>query len=242
MWENEGKLLGVLGGMGPLATQLFYRQVIERTDAKKDQEHLNMVILNHATMPDRTQSILSGFHSDIMQKLKNDAKTLETMGAVAIAVPCNTSHYYLDEIQKEISIPFIHMIREAVAAVATGGEGVKKVGILATTGTISGGMYQESCLDFGLMPIVPSEKSQDLIMGIIYEGIKNGGEINFEDFLVVERELKDAGCHSVIMACTELSCFKEMYNLPGFYVDAMEILAIRSIERCGKQVKVKECI
>lgn len=237
MWENEGRLLGVIGGMGPLATQLFYRQIIEKTDANKDQEHLNMIILSHATMPDRTESILSGNHNKIKENLLTDAKTLADMGAYAIAVPCNTSHFYLDDIQHEIPIPFIHMIRETVAAVASDTLKCGKVGILATTGTIKVNMYQKACMAFGLIPVVPSENSQNLVMRIIYDGIKNGGEINFDDFLVVENELKGAGCEKVIMACTELSYFKERYRLSEYYIDAMEMLAIRSIDICGKKVK-----
>lgn len=239
MWENQGGLLGVIGGMGPLATQLFYRQIIERTEAYKDQDHLNMVIFSHATMPDRTEAILTGEHEKILQYLRNDAKALEAMGVTAIAVPCNTSHYFLDQLQPEISVPFIHMIREAVEAVAADPKKVETVGILGTTGTISSGMYQKACSDIGLAPVVPSEACQKLVMKIIYDGIKNGGEIDYNDFTTIESELKAAGCQRVIMACTELSCFKEMYHLPEFYLDAMEVLAIRSIEVCGKQRKGK---
>ena len=92
MKEENGKILGVIGGMGPLATQLFYRMVIESTDAKKDQDHINMIILNHATMPDRTAAIMDGTIDKVLDKLAADAKYLEDGGATCIAIPYNTTH------------------------------------------------------------------------------------------------------------------------------------------------------
>ena len=237
MWEEEGKILGVIGGMGPLATQLFYRQVIDQTEAGSDQEHINMILLNHATMPDRTQAILSGQVEELYEKLLFDARTLEGMGAAAIAIPCNTSHYYVDRMQEELSIPILHMIREAAAEVANNPKKIQRVGILATTGTIQSGMYQEACRKAGLSPFVPSPAGQELVMKIIYDGVKNGGEIDYNDFISIEGELAAGGCQGALLACTELSCFKEMYRLPDYYVDAMEVLAKRAVAACGKRVK-----
>ena len=235
MWGTEEKVLGVIGGMGPLATQLFYRQIVERTDASCDQEHLNMIILNHAAMPDRTAAILSGDTEPLFRLLLTDAQKLEEMGAAAIAIPCNTSHYFADRMQCRLSIPIIHMIREAASAAAA--RGVQKVGILATDGTVRSGLYQDACRAAGLVPAVPSPDKQKLVMKIIYDGVKGGNPVDYNDFIAVEGDLAAQGCQTAILACTELSCFKERYHLPEFYLDAMEVLALRSIEYCGKTVK-----
>ena len=85
--------------------------------------------------------------------------------------------------------------------------------------------------------MVPTPEKQALVMKIIYDGVKNGGKIDYNDFIAVEGDLAAQGCQAAILACTELSCFKEMYRLPDFYVDAMEVLAARAIEACGKKVK-----
>lgn len=236
MWERNDKVLGVIGGMGPLATQLFYRQVIDRTVAWRDQDHIDMILLNHATMPDRTAAILSGKTEELFALLLTDAKKLEALGAVAIAIPCNTSHYFVPRLQEQLSIPIIHMIREAAKEVASRGK-AERVGILATDGTIQSGMYQKACREAGLTPVVPTGEKQALVMKIIYDGVKNGGTIDYNDFIAVEGDLAAQGCQAAILACTELSCFKEMYHLPNYYVDAMEVLAVRSIEACGKRVK-----
>lgn len=237
MWEKDHKILGVIGGMGPLATQLFYRQVIELTDAACDQDHVDMILFNHASMPDRTDAILSGNTEPLFLKLEEDAKKLEAYGASAIAIPCNTSHFFADRLQASVSIPIIHMIREAADYVAKREKKVERVGILATDGTMKSGLYQDACLAAGVEPYVPSEKAQALVMKIIYEGIKGGNEIDYNDFIAIEGDLAANGCQAAIMACTELSCFKERYHLPNYFIDAMEVLAIRSIEACGKRVR-----
>ncbi|QOX65866.1 aspartate/glutamate racemase family protein [Anoxybacterium hadale] len=238
MGIKEKKVLGVLGGMGPLATQLFYKMIIEKTDAHCDQEHLDMLILSHATMPDRTKAILEGRTEELFQMLRKDAMSLEANGAGVIAIPCNTSHVLADRLQEEISVPIIHMIRETAAYLARQfpqQEG--KVGILATDGTINTGLYQQELQKVGLVPVVPDEMSQRLVMKLIYDGIKNGGEIDFADFLMIQEDLKNKGCDAAILACTELSCFKEQYKLPPYYIDAMDILTEQSILSCGGNIK-----
>ncbi|MFA5635855.1 MAG: amino acid racemase [Anaerovoracaceae bacterium] len=237
MWHDSSKILGILGGMGPLATQLFYRMIIDCTDANLDQEHLDMIIFNHASLIDRTQAILSGHTEELYETLLEDAKRMEDSGITSIAIPCNTSHLFVDRMQQELSIPIINMIRETVKVVATSPKDIQTVAILATDGTVRSGLYQQACIDAGIQPVVPSQSSQKLVMKIIYDGVKNGGVIDYNDFIRIEGELASKGCQGAILACTELSCFKEQFNLPGFYIDAMEILAIRSIESCGKKVK-----
>ncbi|MBR3600093.1 MAG: aspartate/glutamate racemase family protein [Lachnospiraceae bacterium] len=117
MIEQGQKVLGVIGGMGPLASQLFYKMVIEKTDAHCDQEHLNMIILSHATMPDRTAAIKSGNVEELYHKLWHDAKFLELGGADYIAIPCNTSHLLIDRLQSNLKVPIVNMIKEAVLSI-----------------------------------------------------------------------------------------------------------------------------
>ncbi len=230
---QAGKKLGVIGGMGPQATQLFFQGVIDKTQADCDQEHIPMVILNHTTMPDRTTCILSGEEDRVFQPLLEDAKLLEQCGCTAIAIPCNTTHYFADRLQAEISIPLINMVRETVKYIAFENPGVRKVGILATDGTVRMGVYQKECERFGLEAYSPSEENQKRVMHIIYEEIKKGEMGSYQRFLHIERELKEAGCQAAILACTELSCFKEQHRLSNFYIDALDVLIERSVEACG---------
>lgn len=237
MWGKEDKILGIVGGMGPLATQLFYRMLIGMTDAKKDQDHLDMIILNYASMPDRTEAIKTGNIEILFAELLKDVKKLEGDGVSAIAIPCNTSHMVIDRLQAEVSIPIINMIRETVRHIKKDRPGITKVGILATDGTITGGLYQKACEDEGLQPFTPGEAGQGLVMKIIYQGIKGGNPVDYNDLIKIQGDLAAEGCEAAIMGCTELSCVKEMYGLPSYYVDAMEVMAARAIILCGRNLK-----
>ncbi len=238
MYTKENKALGVIGGMGPEATQLFYKMIIDYTDASKDQDHLNMVILNHASMPDRTASILS---SDVNSKqlvkknLIEDATALEQMGCACIAIPCNTSHYFAEDLSREINIPIIHMLRETAKYISENSK-AKKVGILATDGTVQTGLYQKELKEYGIESCIPSKDSQKEIMDIIYD-IKRGISIELSRINSVEMEMKALGCDKLILGCTELSILKRECNLSDYYVDAMEMLAKAAIVFCGKKLK-----
>ena len=223
--------LGILGGMGPQATQVFYQFVLDHTDAARDQDHLPAVILSDTKIPDRTAAILSGETEELYQRLLKDAKLLETCGCTAIAIPCNTSHYFADRLQGDVNVPIIHMIREAAAALAA--QGKKRPGILGTDGTIQSGLYQKECAALGMEAVAPDEETQKLVMSIIYDEVKQGEKGSRDKFAQIDRALRAAGCDCAILACTELSVFATYHSLPPFYLDAMMVLAEESVKRCG---------
>ena len=228
--------LGVLGGMGPQATQVFYQFVLDRTDAVRDQDHLPALILSDTKMPDRTAAILSGDSEGLYGRLLADAKMLENCGCTAIAIPCNTSHYFVDRLQGDIGVPIIHMIRETAAALAAAGK--KRPAILATDGTIQSGLYQKECAALGLEAVAPDADTQTLVMSIIYDEIKQGEQGSREKFAQIDRAVRKAGCDCAILACTELSVFATYHSLPPFYVDAMGVLAEQAVTRCGYPLRM----
>jgi len=233
MNKQEGKILGIIGGMGPLATNVFYKMLIELTPAQKDQDHINMVILSHATMPDRTGAIESGDLSQLLSKLQEDALFLEQSGATCIAVPCNTSHVVMDDVQKVVTIPIINMVRETVDYLLHECDcRDQKVGIMATEGTVKAEIFQNEMIKSGLVPVIPSRENQQTLMHIIYDGVKAGLPVDPNDFATVEKQLREAGCKKIVLACTELSCYAMENTLTEIYVDAMEILARKAISIC----------
>lgn len=229
--------LGILGGMGPQATQDFYQRILDRTDAACDQEHLPTFILSDTRMPDRTAAILGGDAESCYSRLLADARTLEQVGCTAIAIPCNTSHYFADRLQEELSIPIIHMVRETVK-VLSADPSVHKVGILATDGTVRAGVYQRECEAQGLRAVSPPEAVQKIVMSIIYDEIKKGEKGSREKFAVLDRWLREERCDAAILGCTELSVYRTYHSLPDFYVDAMDILAERCITYCGYPLRM----
>ncbi len=223
--------LGVLGGMGPQATQVFYQFVLDRTDAVRDQDHIPAVILSDTGIPDRTAAILSGDTGGLYRRLLEDARLLERCGCTVLAIPCNTSHYFADRLQGEVGVPILHMIRETAAALAA--QGKKRPAILATDGTIRTGLYQKECAALGLEAVAPGPEAQKLVMSIIYDEIKQGEKGSREKFAHIDKAVRDAGCDCAILACTELSVFATYHALPAFYLDAMAVLARRAVEACG---------
>ena len=233
--DRQGKL-GVLGGMGPQATQVFYQFVLDRTDAATDQEHLPAVILSDTGIPDRTAAILSGDTEGVYRRLLEDARLLETCGCTAIAIPCNTSHYFADKLQSEISVPVIHMIRETAAALAA--QGKRRPGILGTDGTVQSGLYQKECAAFGMEAVAPGPEAQKLVMSVIYDEIKQGEKGSRDKFAKIDRAIREAGCDCAVLACTELSVFSTYHPLPPFYLDAMAVLAEKAVTACGYPLRV----
>ncbi len=229
--------LGVLGGMGPQATNTFYQFVIDRTDAGRDQEHVNALILSDCQIPDRTAAIL-GSEADrerVYRRLLADARLLEGAGCTVIAVPCNTAHFFLDRVQEEISIPILHMIRETARLLAS--QGLGRPGILATDGTIQADLYQKGFSAVGIEAATPSPKAQELVMSLIYDDIKAGRDGDPRKFAAIHQDLLEQGCDCGVLACTELSVFADQHHLPPFYTDAMAVLAERAVEACHKPLR-----
>ena len=223
--------LGVLGGMGPQATQVFYQFVLDRTAAARDQDHLPTLILSDTRIPDRTQASLSGNTRELYQRLLRDARLLEDCGCTAIASPCNPSHYFVDRLQGEVGIPILHMIRETARELA--GQGKRRPGILATDGTIQTGLYQRECAALGMDAVAPDPETQRLVMSIIYDEIKQGENGSREKFAHIDKAIRRMGCDCAILACTELAVFSTYHPLPPFYLDAMVVRAGRAVSVCG---------
>ena len=232
---NALKKLGVIGGMGPEASCFYYQNVIKHTKAEKDQDHIDMVILSHATMPDRTEAILTGDDKHLINVLCDDARTLESLGVSNIAVTCNTSHYFYEQMQKAVQIPVINMIYESVAYAVKHYEGVKKIGIMGTDGTINSRIYHKECRKLGVTAVKPSPERQKDVMSLIYDDIKSGKDGDREKFDRVMSEFLRKGCDVVILACTELSVFKEKHEVPSICLDAMDVLVRESIVRSGAE-------
>jgi aspartate racemase len=229
--------LGVVGGMGPMATSMFFERIIKKTMATKDQEHMDMVILNHATMPDRTEAIITGNDALFLSHIEHDFKMLEMMDVAYIAIPCNTSHFFMEEMIKLTHIPIINMVEETAKEIKVRYGVGKKVGILATNGTIQTGTYERACLNHGLLFEKPSPADQETVMKIIYD-IKSDLPIEKEQLeQIIMKMVTVNQCDCVILACTELSLIKLKKDVARFCVDAMDVLVERAIVYSGKQLK-----
>ena len=226
------KLPGIIGGLGPMASVYFYEMITEHTLAECDQDHIDLLLSSRATTPDRTAYILGQSNESPLPVMIAEAKRLISVGADVIVIPCNTAHYFYDGLCEAISVPVINIMTETVKYCV--GKGMKKVGILATEGTVRSGTYERVCREYGVETAYPCDASQKLINEIIYDDIKKGIPADMEKFGRVAYELREQSCDTLILGCTELSLVKRNGHLGKFYTDSLEVLASVTIERCGK--------
>lgn len=231
------KTIGIIGGMGPLATVKLFERIVTNSGAAADQEHPRVLIDNNTNIPDRTSFIL-GRGEDPVPELTKSAVGLEKMGADFLIMPCNTAHFFLEEISKVIKIPFIDMLEETLLkASETVLDG--RIGLLATDGTLQSGIYDKRAADHGLKLIHPEPEDQVKVMKFIY-GIKSGNlGGHSEDFKEVVNKMADNGLKAVILGCTELSVAIDYLELDNriTYLDPLTIIARRALFESGCETK-----
>lgn len=231
----EERKLGVLGGMGPLATSVFLEKLIENTVAHKDQDHINTIILNHATLPDRTEAILENKEHGFINAIENDVKLLEQIGVKNIAMPCNTSHYFYESIQAMTHVNIINMVQKTIEYIRLNYGTNSKVGILATDGTIASGVYTNECKKNTIIPHNPNSLTQKRVMDTIYN-IKADVDFHPKELeCIIEDLITNENCTCVILGCTELSCVSLDESIKKYCIDPMDILVEESIQLSGKQ-------
>ena len=228
--------LGIIGGMGPLATVKLFNKIVLLTDASSDQEHLDIVVYNKTTIPDRTQFI-KGTGENPIQHLVYAANQLELAGADYLIMPCNTAHFFYSEIIKHINIPFISMIEETVNYVVKEYPQLRQIGLLATEGTIMAKIYDKAFGDSGIEVIKPSFEDQQVVSGIIYDIKKGNDNMDIKKYKDVINRMQSRGVQMFVLGCTELSVAYEMFNMDISCIDPSEIIAVSSIEQAGKEVK-----
>lgn len=220
------KVIGILGGMGPEATVNLFNQIVKRTPVSCDQDHFRIVIDNNPKIPDRTKAILGLGESPVAEIVKT-GKNLERMGAEFIGIPCITSHYFLEEIQAELTIPVVNAIAELNCYIEKEYPEVKKIGILCTTGTRNTAIYNKYMTHFEL--VYPSDLEQLKVMDAIYgeKGIKRGYKngLLIEELSSAASELIANGVDLLIAGCTELGLVltKDFFSVPT--LDPMDVLA-----------------
>lgn len=227
----EKKTIGIIGGMGPLATADLFEKIVRHTRAASDQEHLHVLIDSNTNIPDRTAALLHG-GADPLPELAGSARRLEEMGAQVLMMPCNTAHNYYDGVAAAVSVPVLHMVRLTAGALAE--RGVKRAGLLATDGTVQTGIYQRSFAGTGVELLTPDEAGQRAVMEMIYSGVK-AGNMAFDagPARAAMERLLSAGAETLILGCTELPLAEELYHIDLPAVDPTLELALAAIRFAG---------
>lgn len=225
--------LGVIGGMGPLATVKFCDKIVLNTEAHNDNEHIDLIVLNHSTMPDRTRCIIENKDTEFLNEIKKDLEILERIGIDVVAIPCNTSHYFYDEFKNFTNLKIINMIEETILEIKR--RGIKKVAVFGTLGTLNSKVYNKYAKENGIEVKELSLEDKKTVMDIIYK-IKETNNLESKDFVeILNRYCNDKTIG--IIACTELSLLDIPENLNT--IDALDVLVNKSIEYSGAKIKNK---
>lgn len=230
------KSIGILGGMGPLATADLFRKIVLLTDAERDNDHIRVYIDDNASIPDRTAAILSG-GADPLPAMTDSLRKLEGCGADCIIMPCNTAHYFLPRLQALTDVPFLSMLEATARACRLQFPG-GTAAVLATKGTLAAGLYQQVLAAESVPCLVPGPAEQDALMRVIYDGVKAGRppEDYRADMETVLSRLSAQGAGYFILGCTELPLAVQALALAVPAVDPTTELAKAAIRFCGYAV------
>jgi aspartate racemase len=228
------KTLGVLGGMGPMASAFFYELLVKLNPAGTDAGHPDVSIISKASTPDRSSYILDRTAADPMPYLCESIDDLKRLGVDYIACPCLTSHYFLDGCDDSFKAMFVSMIDTTAESLAA--RGVKSVGLMATHGLVKTGFLQDRLLRAGIQSETPDPGFQDIVTALIFDQIKAGKPADQDMFNDVSEHLVTKGARSLILGCTELSlCYAQAdrTDVRFDYTDPLTLLARKCLELCG---------
>ena len=222
---DKNFILGILGGMGPLAGIELQKKIITASPAKRDQDHIKMICFTNPHINDRTSCLNNG--EDFSTSIATSLNQLENFGALVGIIACNTAHAQIEAIKSKTKLLLINIVEETVAYIANNFPRAKKIGLLATDGTINAHVYNQYLEKCNLQQILPDKEKQAIVMELIYNetGLKScfiDNKINIFvlDYLI--QDLLNSGADLVILGCTELSMLKVNNNK---VVDPLDVAA-----------------
>lgn len=220
------KTIGVLGGMGPESTALFFQRIIQLTPAQKDQDHIPVIIYNDPQIPDRSKAILEQGASPLPALLKG-IEVLEKAGSDFICIPCNTAHYYFEQMESASHVPLINLIEEMVKVTLSEYDNVKSVGLLATIGTVKSKIYQKAFQKENIKVVVPDDwELNDLHSAI--RRLKGQSKDSYSILKFAENLMKKE-IQVLLLGCTELSLVRADLSLKVPIIDSVDVLATKAV-------------
>jgi len=230
------KVIGILGGMGPEATLDCFAKIIKNTPATKDQDHLRVVIDSNPKVPDRTAAIL-GKGDSVVPVLVQGSLNLEQAGADFIIIPCVSAHFFLDELWSQIGLPILSIFDSVAETIKQDHPEIKTVGLMGTSGTIQGGLFQKRLATGGIKTLVCDDHYQAQVMAAIYD-IKKGQPDRSQsaitsDLISAAESLITQGAEGIIAGCTEIPLALKQEHLSVTYFDSILLLARAAIRLSG---------
>ena len=233
------KIIGILGGMGPEATLDCFAKIIRNTPAQRDQDHFRVVIDSNPAVPDRTAAIVGDGQSPV-PVIVEGCHALEKAGADFIIIPCVSAHFFIDDIQRQIGLPILSIFDAVAEAITRDHPKIKTVGLLGTTGTVKGGLFQKRLAREKITTIIPDEALQATVMEAVYDikstaPVRTRSEITADLVAAAESLIakEPDGARAVIAGCTEIPLALGRQQLSVPYFDSLTILARAAILFAG---------
>lgn len=218
--------------MGPMATADFLRKLVDRTPASADNEHIPTIVHSVPQLPDRIKAIFDGGPSPLPDLLEA-IETLRAAGAICIAMPCNTAHYWYDQFAPAAKVPFLHIADTALAAISTANPAGARLGLVGTRGTLTAGFYQQRFTACRVDCIMSTSDEQESLVDPAIEAVKANDLARATPLIeqAVE-QLLARGAMSVVLACTEIPVVLDRFKpaLAARCVDVTVALADACIE------------
>ncbi len=214
--------VGVLGGMGPEATILLMSRVLALTPATDDADHVPLIVDSNTQVPSRIKALIEGTGEDPAPVLAGMARRLETYGAEALAMPCNTAHHYAPAIIAAAGIPFLDMV--ALSAAEAAGAGARTIGILGSPAVRITGLFDGALGAHGAAAAYPADEARVLSAIRRIKVDSADAEAGRIASAAVE-ELAAAGADAILVACTEFSIIAGALPRPVPLIDTIDVLA-----------------
>lgn len=221
----------IIGGMGTMATESYLRLLNQRTPAHCDQDYLNYLLVNHATVPDRTTYILDHTQTSFFPDLKEDLLQQSLLNPDFFVMVCNTAHYFYDDLQAVTEVPLLHMPRTAISYLQQHYPNEKKIGLIATAGTIADHVYENEIKRAGFEVEFGDETIQPMVNELIYQDIKEKNIVDHDLYHHILQQMHDQfGVNVIVLGCTELSLAQEKApDHPYHVIDAQSIIADQTL-------------
>jgi aspartate racemase len=227
--EKQEKIVGIIGGMGPDATVDILKRIIRLTPAKDDIDHIHCIVDNNSKVPSRIKALIDGGSEPPGPHLAIMGQKLEQWGADFLIIPCNTAHYYYQDIKDAVSIPVIHLIDVVVSKFVQSHPQLKKVGIAASTAVLLTDLYKKRFHAHGIEVLYPDDLYQQKLLDVI-KRVKAGETVDAvtETISTIFNHITEKGAEVIIIACTELSVV--CGEMPFRMIDAAEVLAQETVD------------
>ena len=226
-----GKLLGVLGGMGPMAAADFFKKLIEETPAQRDQDHVPVIVYSVPQIPSRDKALTRDGESPLPHMLAG-LKILQQANVKCVAIPCNTAHFWYDDLRNASGLPILHIVDAVCDELTSRGSTTGSVGLLCTEATLAARIYHDRLLKRGVEPMVNLPQERDEFINPAIDLVKMGRleEAGRAVEHAVAR-LFERGVQTLALGCTEIPVSLEAVHFPAMEkcIDATRALARASV-------------